>query len=211
MLVWDEIGSRFFSSGVDRAVLYPNETEGIAWNGLTSVEDTTSRESKPFHIDGVKYLDTVIPGDFSGKLKAFTYPEEFEQFLGVVLIGDKIFVHDQVSRSFGLSYRTRIGNDTDGTDHGYRIHVLYNVSAIPDPIVNSTIGSSPSPAEFSFSLVGRSVSVPGYKSSSHFSFDSRKLSTEHLGAIEDALYGGFVGYPYLPAVEDLFELIGIDL
>lgn len=206
---WDQAGARLYSTGVDRGVLYYDDVKSAVWNGLTSVEETPSREHTSFYLDAVKYLDVITPGDYSGRLKAFTYPEEFEQLCGVGRLDEGIFVHDQQAKSFGLSYRTLLGNDIEGTDHGYRIHVLFNLKAIPDQVVYSSIGESTKPSEFSWALVGKPEPIPGHKPSCHLSFDSRLVPPEQLEIVENTLWGDDSADGSLPSMAYFLELIGV--
>src|SRR6476620_9179885 len=119
-ILWDKVGEHFFQTAMDRGVLYPHGLSGIAWNGLNSVEDASSGENKSFFLDGVKYLEQITPSEYSGKLKAFTYPIELDPMLGLVDPVPGLVYHDQPPSSFNLSYRTRLGNDLEGTDLGYR-------------------------------------------------------------------------------------------
>ena len=195
-LVWDAAGSKFYQTGIDRGVLYLQGGNGVAWNGITAVEDDTAQTLKSFWLDGVKYLDNLLPGDFSGKLKAFTYPDEFEQVSGIVSPSDGLLFYDQPSKSFNLSYRTRVGNDLEGIDHGYKIHLLYNLVANPDNAVYPTLtGTTATPIEFSWVLSGTPPTNPsskGYRPTVHISIDSEDTSSEVLQAIEDILWGKLI-------------------
>lgn len=205
-LVWDKVGERFYTTGVDRGVLYYGEG-AVPWNGLTSVEESPEREHRPFYLDGFKYMESAIPGDYSGRLKAFTYPDEFERFCGVAPHSEGVSIHDQNSRSFGLSYRTKVGNDVDGVDHGYQIHVLYNLTAIPDSTSHVTMNNAPSPLEFSWTLHGRPMTLLGFRPTAHISFDSRNLDSEQLSVVEEILYGSSETDAYLPLIVDLLTAL----
>lgn len=209
-LVWDKIGDRTYQTGVDRGVLY---LPGVAvpWNGLTSVEERFSQERKPYYLDGVKYLELVSPGDFAGQLKAFTYPDEFERVVGVSNKGSGMFVHDQNPMSFGLSYRTLIGNDISGIKRGYKIHLLYNLTAIPDSNSYSSLDNQPKPIEFGWTLSGIPEMISGYRPSAHISLDSTKIKPTLLAKVETILYGLIDAVPRLPLFSEIFSLIGITI
>jgi hypothetical protein len=121
-LVWDQAGERIFQSGIDHGVLYLHDGRVVVWNGISGVEESPNVELKSFYQDGLKYLDNLAPGDFVGKLKAYTYPDEFDSVNGLVDVAAGLAFYDQPSKSFNLSYRTRIGNDLEGEAAGYKIH-----------------------------------------------------------------------------------------
>ena len=210
-LVWDRIGERYFQTGVDRGVLYPREGPGVAWNGLTAVDDASLQETQSYFLDGVKYLEKISPAEYSGKLKAFTYPFEFDLICGIDEVAPGLSYHDQPPKSFGLTYRTRIGNDTDGTDHGYKIHLLYNLVANPDPFTFETLKDPLKPAEFSWALTGTPPLLQGHRPTVHISIDSTAIDPDTLQTIEDILYGTDTTNPWLPSISeirDLFETLG---
>lgn len=209
-IVWDKIGAREFQTGVDRGVFYPQGGIGVPWNGITSVEETSNSELKSFYLDGVKYLDNMLPGDFSGKLKAYTYPDEFEQVIGMVSPSDGLLFHDQPYKSFNLSYRTRVGNDLDGIDHGYTIHLLYNLVADPDTITLPTLTDTTMSAfEFAWALSGTPPTNPsakGFRPTVHISIDSETTGDSILEAIEDILWGTDTTAPHFPSISEILNI-----
>lgn len=216
-LIWDEPNERIFQTGIDRGVLYLNDGTVAVWNGLTSVEDDSEVEVKEFHLNGVKYLQSMVPGDFSGKLKAFTYPDVFETVNGIghVTSGEAglgLDYYNQPPKSFNLSYRTMIGDGVKGTELGYKIHILYNVFANPDPFTFSTVKDTGSePVEFGWSLSGvPPAKILGFKPTVHISIDSTKTPSNILRLIEDMLYGEKSGttVPHLPSIQEIVELYG---
>ena len=207
-LVWDKVGERVYQTGVDRGVLYLHDGTAVAWNGLTSVEETSNLELKVFYQDGVKFLENLLAGDFTGKLKAFTYPDEFDAVNGLAEVIPGLFYHDQPPGSFNLSYRTRIGNDLDGVDHGYKIHILYNIKASPDGSSFQTLQDSIQPVEFSWTLTGTPPKIGKYRPTSHVSIDSRKTDPNILQALEDKLYGTNVAGPSIPSMAEIAEYFG---
>jgi hypothetical protein len=210
-LVWHQVGDRIYQTGVDRGVLYLPDGIAVAWNGLTSVEETFSQEHKSYYLDGVKYLEHQLPGDFAASLKAFTYPDEFNQVVGVRDIGSGVFIHDQNLTSFGLSYRTLIGDDVSGIDRGYKIHLLYNLIAVPDNNAYMSLNDQSAPIEFSWSLSGVPSSVPGYRPTAHISLDSTKMDSVTLEEVETILYGSPGVNPRLLSFQEMSTFIGITI
>lgn len=206
-LVWDKIGDRTYQTGVDRGVLYLSDGTSAAWNGLTSVDEKVGRDTKSYYLDGVKYLENQTPGDFSAQLKAFTYPDEFDRINGVAPDGGGLFVHDQKPRSFGLSYRTLIGDDVSGTERGYKIHLLYNLMVVPDNNAYTSLDDGSKPIEFGWDLSGTPVATAGYKPTAHLSLDSTKIAPASLTAVEDILYGTSTANPRLPLFQELSTLV----
>lgn len=203
-LVWDQSGEREFHVGIDRGVLYLPGSPGVAWNGLTGFEDSTDSELKEYYLDGYKYLAKLTPGEFSGKLTAFTYPEEFDSVNGSVTVESGLVYHDQLAKSFGLSYRTKIGDDLVGSDKGYTIHLLYNVLAKPDNRTYETMGETVDPAEFGWILSAKPVKITGFVPTSRISIKSTGAS---LTALENELYGTSGTDPRLPSISELPTLL----
>lgn len=206
-LTWDQIGDRTFQTGLDRGVLYLSDGTPVPWNGLTGLDEAPTREAQPYYQDGVKTLDHHVLGEFSGTLRAFTYPDEFELYVGARSKGKGLFFHDQPPKSFGLSYRTRLGNDVDGVDHGYVIHMLYNLRAIPAGVTHSAIGSSMAPEEFAWALSSTPEFFAGYRPTAHVSIKSTDLSPALLGIVEEVLYGTDLANGYLPTLGELVDVI----
>lgn len=206
-LVWDQVGERFFQTGLDRGVLYLADDVVVPWNGLASVEESFERERKSYYLDGVKYLEYQTLSDFAGKLTAFTYPDEFDEVVGIKDAIGGLMLHDQKSVPFGLSYRTLIGNDLDGIDHGYTIHIIWNVLAIPDSINFSSISEQSNPTSFGWSLSAIPEVVEGYRPTAHISFRSIDLDPDTLEELEELLYGTATEDPSLPSLEELIAFI----
>lgn len=208
-LVWDLPGERIYQAGVDKGVLYLNDGQVVAWNGLTNVEESSDTELKVFSIDGVRYLTTLLPGDFTAKLKAFTYPDEFDLVNGIARLSPGFSFHDQPPQSFNLSYRTRVGNDLEGSDHAYRIHILYNVTANPDSYAFTTDqDSGAQPIEFGWSLTGTPPRTVGVRPTVHISIDSRTTPDEIMTTITNLLYGTSTNNPRLPTIDEITEFFG---
>lgn len=210
-LTWDQVGERIFETGIDRGVLYLKDGTAVSWNGLTGLDDDTSVELKPSYLEGVKYLDSVVPGDFSAKLRAITFPNEFNRVNGSRLVAPGLRYYEQIPKSFNLSYRTLKGNDLEGNDLGYKVHLLYNVMAVPDTRSYQTISDKPSPVEFAWTLSGVPPRIPGFRPPVHVSFDSTEAPPLALEAIEDALYGNEISDPHFPSLDeinDIFQYAG---
>jgi len=207
VLEWDKTGERLYEIGVDRGVLYLQDGSAVAWNGLRGVEESYDRETAAFYIDGVKYLQRMTPGDFTGHLRAYTYPEEFDAVLGSAEAAQGMFYHGQPPKPFHLSYRTRIGNDLDGIEHGYKLHVLYNIMAQADTMTFNTLEENITPAEFGWALTGVPVSREGYRPVVHISIDSTKAHPEIISTVESILYGTSDVNPRLPDVDEITGLM----
>jgi hypothetical protein len=207
-LVWDQVGQREFEAGVDRGVLYLDDRSGVAWNGLTSVEeDFSGDETEPIHFEGEKVSELQTSGDFAGTLTALTYPDEFVEFDGSSSIEPGLIIDNQPAKFFHLCYRSLIGNDLEGTDHGYKIHILYNLIAEPSNTNRQTIGAEVTPLEFEWGLTSIPEIIPGYKPTAHAVIDSRNLNPEILEELEEILYGTETDEPYLPSLAELTQYI----
>jgi len=194
-LTWDQVGERLYETGVDHGVLYlPDDTgvynTGFAWNGLTTVTESPSgAESSPQYADNIKYLNMVSAEEFGATIEAFTYPEEFGQCDGTALPSPGVAVGQQGRKMFGLSYRTRVGNDVDGTEFGYKLHLLYGCQAAPSEKAYATINDSPEAISFSWEVTSTPAPVSGYKPTSLIVIDSTTVDSADLTALEDLLYG----------------------
>lgn len=187
---WDEVSKRKFETGIDRGVLYLPDGSGVAWNGLTSVEQISSASVEEFYLDGIKYLQTRSSGDYAASLTAYTYPPEFEQFNGLSIVENGMQLDNQpVTEYFGLSYRTRIGNDISGVDHGYKIHVVYNLTASPSNIGYQAVSNTPEALDLTWSLTAIPEQILGYRPTAHLIFDTTKISPFLVQDIENLLYG----------------------
>ena len=209
ILEWDKIGERFYETGLDRGVLYLKDGRSTVWNGLRSVEEGADAEATPFYLDGVKYIHRISPGDFNGKLTALTYPDEFEEVVGTKEVGNGMYYYNQQPKSFNLSYRTRVGNDLDGIDHGYKLHVLYNVYAISDPFQYQSINDQIEPTELSWTLSGAPPVSSGYRPTMHVCIDTRDSNIEVLETIEEILYGTAISNPRVPSIDELTGLMSM--
>lgn len=193
-LIWDADGERLFETGVDRGVLYPQVAgaypKGVAWNGLTGISESPSgAEPTPFYADNRKYLNMMSTEDFGAGIEAYTYPDEFEACDGTKEIKPGVYVGQQERQTFGLSYRTLIGNDESGTSHGYKLHLVYGCKASPSEKSYETVNETPDAITFSWDITTTPVDVPGCKPSATIVIDSTKVKAEELAALELILYG----------------------
>jgi hypothetical protein len=207
-LTWNAIGERYYETGVNRGVLYVDAQPGGAWNGLTGVtENPSGGDAKPYYIDGVKYLNVPSSEEFGVSIDAFTYPNEFSQCDGTAVAFAGVSISQQRRKTFGLSYRTRIGNDIDGTQHGYKIHLIYNCLASPSERAYHTVDENADPIGFSWSCTTTPVSVGnGLRPTAHIVIDSTKITPQALEIVEGRLYGTDEKQSYLPSPAELFEL-----
>jgi len=209
VLEWDKAGDRTYQIGVDKGVLYLKDGRVVPWNGLTSVEDSTSADLKSFYLDGVKILDHVTPGDYSAKLSAFTYPDEFDEVVGAPQIAPGLIFYEQPAKSFNLSYRTRVGSDLD-EDLGYKIHLLYNVVAIPDSHKYDSIQENIQAPEFGWQLSGVPPigTIDGIRPTAHVTIDSNDARDDQLVQVEGILYGTSTTEPRFPTILELRLIFG---
>lgn len=206
-LTWGNPGERLFEVGVDRGVLYPRSGPGVAWSGLIAVNETpTGGEANPFYMDGIKYLDRGTAEEFAGSIEAYTYPREFARCDGTEPLNEGLFATQQYRQPFGLSYRTKIGNDLDGQDHGYKIHIVYNAKVNPSERGNSTIKDTPEAITFSWNFTTIPKTIPGVRPTAHLVIDSTITDPFILATIEDILYGTELSLPELPTPADLLAI-----
>lgn len=189
-LVWGDIGQRYFESGIDRGVLYPPTGSGVAWNGITGISESPSGGTpKPFYADGFKYLNLSSAEEYGANLTAISAPDEFAKFDGTRSVLNGLFITQQKRESFGLSYRTMVGNGTDGTEHGYKIHLIYNALASATSRNYQTISATPNPLSMSWQITTVPPEITGYRPSAHFIVDSRYTPKNIMITIESWLYG----------------------
>jgi hypothetical protein len=211
VLEWDKTGERYFETGVDRGVLYPPNNgvydNGVAWNGLTTVTESPSgAESNPQYADNIKYLNLISAEEFGATIEAFTYPPEFAQFDGAVTLNGGVILGQQNRRPFGLSYRTKLGNDQLGSDYGYKLHMVYGCQAAPSERAYATVNDSPEAMTLSWELSTTPVPVTGQKPTAILTVDSTKVTSAGLTALQNALWGTAGTNPRLPLPD---EVIGM--
>lgn len=213
-LVWDEVGTRKYETGVDKGALYiPNEEgvydNGVAWNGLTTVTESPSgAEPNAQYADNIKYLNLYSAEQFGATIEAFTYPDEFAQFDGLATPTPGVSVGQQHRRAFGLCYRTKVGNDVDGDDFGYKLHLVYGCMASPSEKAYNTVNDSPEGINFSWEVSTTPVPVPGLKPTSIVTIDSTKVDPDILADLEGILYGSAGVEPSLPLPGAVIAMFG---
>lgn len=206
-LTWDSTGERFYETGVDRGVLYIDDDPGIAWMGLSSiVENPSGGIPQPFYLDGVKYLNVPAPEEFEATLSAFTYPEEFAQCEGTAQVRSGLFVAQQTRKPFGLSYRTKVGNDLAGSDYAYKLHLVYNALAAPAQRTYNTLSDSIDPLDFNWSITTSPRNVSGYSPTAHIVIDTRYANADMISAIEDIIYGTDFNSARIPTPDELAQV-----
>lgn len=211
-LVWDKTGERFYETGVDRGVLYIPDAagvyaSGVAWNGLTSVSESPSgAEANAQYADNIKYLNLISAEEFSATIEAFTYPDAFNQFDGIHTPSAGVSVGQQSRKSFGLSYRTRLGNDLAGDDYGYKLHLIYGCTAAPSEKAYNTINDSPEAITFSWEISSSPVMVTGKRPTSVITVDSTKVVPANLAALETALWGSGGLDPRMPTPDEIITM-----
>lgn len=211
-LTWDNLGERFYETGVDKGVLFIPDgggvyNDGVAWNGLTTLTEAPSgAAATPQFADNLKYLNLISAEEFGGTIAAFTYPDEFAQYDGLASPSPGLSISQQSRKPFGLCYRTRLGNDIDGNDHGYKLHLVYGCQVAPSQKAFGTINDTPAPIAFSWTLTTTPVNVTGLKPTSLIIVDSLKVSSDDLIALELILYGSTGINPRLPLPDELIAL-----
>lgn len=205
-LDWSALGERYFETGIDRGVLFVNDV-GYAWPGLISVsESPTGGDARPYYLDGIKYLNLASAEEFGATVEAYYSPPEFGPCDGTVSVHNGLFATQQPRKSFGFSYRTRVGNDTDGADHGYKIHLVYNALAAPTQRAYAAISDSVDPTALSWAVTTLPPAATGVKPTAHFVIDSRYAPVDLLATIEDILYGSDAAAARMPDAEELVSL-----
>ena len=212
-IVWDAIGEHTFETGVRNGVLYLKDAQGayntgVAWNGLTSVsESPEGAEATDLYADDIKYLTLMSAENFKATIEAYTYPVEFEECDGSATIATGVVIGQQTRKPFGLCYRTAIGNDTDGNEHGYKLHIVYGCQASPSEKQYSTINDSPEAITFSWEVNTTTVNVTGKKPTATLIIDSTKVDKSKLTALEAILYGSVSEEPRLPLPDEIATLM----
>lgn len=214
-LVWDQTGERQYETGVKNGVLYIPTAgvydKGVAWNGLTAfTESPSGAEATPLYADDTKYLNLMSTEEYGCTIEAYTYPDEFAQCDGSAEIATGVNIGQQARKTFGLSVKTTLGNDTEGNDFGYKLHIVYGALASPSEKGYATINDSPEAITFSWEVTTTPVSVAGFKPTASITIDSTKADKTKLKALEDILYGSTETEPRLPLPDEIATLMKTD-
>lgn len=212
-LVWDQTGERLYETGVRNGVLYVRGADGtypagVAWNGLTAVTESPSgAEATPLYADDIKYLNLMSTEEFGATIEAYMYPDEFMECDGSASIADGVYVGQQARKTFGMCYRTVVGNDVDNNDYGYKLHIIYGALAAPSEKAYSSINDSPEATTFSWEVTTTPVSVNGLKPTASVVIDSTKADKTKLAALEAILYGSEAEEARLPLPDEIATLM----
>ena len=207
-IIWDQTGERLYETGINHGVLYVQDNgtypKGVAWNGLTGITESPSgAEATALYADDIKYLNLMSNEDFGATIEAYTYPTEFGQCDGSADLTPGVSIGQQVRKTFGLCYRTTLGNDVDGNGFGYKLHIIYGALAAPSEKAYSTINDSPEAITFSWEVSTTPVNVTGYKPTACLTIDSTKVDKDKLAALEEILYGSESAEPRLPLPDEI--------
>lgn len=212
-LAWDNIGERLYETGVKQGVLYPISNtgvydKGVAWNGLTAVTESPSgAEATPLYADDIKYLNLMSNEEFGGTIEAYMYPDEFMECDGSASLVAGVSIGQQPRKTFGLCYRTTLGNDVASNDYGYKLHLVYGALASPSEKAYATINDSPEAITFSWEFSTTPVNVTGHKPTASLTIDSTKVDDEKLAALEAILYGSESEEPRLPLPDEIATIV----
>lgn len=212
-LVWDKTGERLYETGVKQGVLYPQAAggtypKGVAWNGLTNITESPSgAEATALYADDIKYLNLVSAEELGGTIEAYTYPDEFAECDGSAALTDGVFIGQQDRKTFGLCYRTTLGNDVDSNGHGYKLHLIYGALAAPSEKAYATINDSPEAITFSWEFKTTPVNVTGHKPTASLTLDSTKVSETKMAALEKVLYGDGDAEARLPLPDEVVQIL----
>ena len=222
-LVWDKTSERFYETGVKNGVLYVQGAggtypKGVAWNGLTAVTESSSgAEPTPLYADDIKYLNLLSTEEFAATIEAYTYPDEFADCDGSKSIAKGVYIGQQARKTFGMCYKTTLGNDTEGNDHGYKLHIIYGALAAPSEKAYETINDSPEAITFSWEISTTPVNVTGAKPTATIVIDSTKANPAKLAALEAILFGadaatgeGTGTDPRLPLPDEIATLMTVE-
>ena len=214
-IVWDQTGERLYETGVKNGVLYVQESgaypKGVAWNGLTAVTESPSgAEPTALYADDTKYVNLVSAEEFGATIEAYTYPDEFAECDGSASISNGVYIGQQNRKTFGLSYKTTVGNDVDNNNYGYKIHLIYGAVASPSEKSYSTINDSPDAITFSWEISTTPVNVTGHKPTASLTIDSTKVDGAKLAKLEAILYGSSEAEARLPLPDEIVSILAAE-
>ena len=217
-LTWHNSGTRKYEVGVKNGVLYPigddgQYSTGVAWNGLSAVNESPSgAEETKIYADDIKYLGLMSAEEYAATIEAYYYPDEFAECNGEKELVDGVTIGQQPRKKFGFSYVSTIGNEVQGENYGYMLHLVYGCVASPSERNHQTINDSPEAITFSWEIQTTPVTVEGFKPTSIITVDSTKFTTvsdkAKLTALENKLYGTQAEDPYLPLPAEVFSTLG---
>jgi hypothetical protein len=211
-LAWDTTGQRLYETGVRQGVLYIRDADGaypagVAWNGLTAVSESPSgAEVTPLYADDIKYLNLISAEEFGATVEAYTYPDEFAECDGSGAIAEGVYAGQQPRKSFGLAYRTVLGNDVELNDYGYKLHLIYGALAAPSEKSYATVNDSPEAITFSWEITTTPVALAGFKPTASITIDSTKVDASKLASLEDILFGSSTTEARLPLPDEIATL-----
>lgn len=214
-IIWDNVGERYYETGVKQGVLYPQNADGayplgVPWNGLTAVTESPSgAESTSLYADDIKYVNLMSTEEFGATIEAYTYPVEFAQCDGSAQLMEGVMIGQQKRNAFGMTYVTTVGNDVMGNDYGYKLHIIYGAMASPSEKSFSSINDSPEAITFSWEVKTTPVPVTGHKPTASITIDSTKVSAEALAALEAVLYGTEDAEPRLPLPDEIITIMTV--
>lgn len=212
-LVFDELGKRFYETGVSNAVLFVQADNGtyptgVAWNGITAANESPSgAESNDQYADNIKYLSLTGAEKFEGTIEAFSSPKEFDECDGMATIAKGVTAHQQNRKSFGFAFKSILGNDVKGNEYGYKLHLWYGCKAAPSERSHATVNDSPEPQNPSWSITSTPVPIPGHKPASVLTITSTEVDAAKLAKIEEAIYGSDDANSHLPTPQEIIAML----
>ena len=213
-LKWDQTGERYYETGVKKCALYVRDSvgtypKGVPWNGITAITESPSgAEATPLYADEIKYLNLISNEEFGATIEAYTYPEEFAACDGSAELVKGVTIGQQPRKSFGLAYKTTLGNDVDNNDYGYKLHLIYGCLAAPSEKAYATINDSPEAITFSWEITTTPVEAKGFKPTSHIEINSKKVDAEKLATLEAKLFGAAETEAMLPLPDEVATILG---
>lgn len=214
-LVWDKTGERFYETGVKNCALYVRDSagtypKGVPWNGITAITESPSgAEATPLYADDIKYLNLISNEEFGATVEAYTYPAEFAACDGSAELTKGVKIGQQPRKSFGLAYKTTLGNDVDNNDYGYKLHLIYGCLAAPSEKAYATINDSPEAITFSWEITTTPVEVKGFKPTSHIEINSKEVDASKLATLEAKLFGAAETEAMLPLPDEIATILGV--